>query len=563
MSIYDWAQLLVFAVTFTLITPVLGHYMAQVFQGKKTFFHPLLQWLESFSYKIGGIDPSEEMKAEKYLKALLLFNLFGFLALFAILIFQNYLPGNPQNFAGVPWLLAFNTAISFVTNTNWQAYAGETTLSYTSQMIGLTVQNFLSAGTGAAVAVALIRGLTRKESSTIGNFWVDLVRSLVYLLIPLSILVAIILVGQGVVQTFSSYVTVETIEGASQTIPLGPVASQVAIKQLGTNGGGFFNTNSAHPFENPNGLTNFIQMLAIMLIPAGFTYTYGEMTGSKKHGWLLFTLMFVFWILAIALSIFSQHTANPILEYTPVLEGMETRFGTTNSIIWSMSTTDTASGSVNAMLSSLSPLAGGIALFNMLLGELIFGGVGVGLCNMIMYIISTVFLSGLMVGRTPEYLGKKIERKEVQWVVISILIPHLLTLVGAGLSLVLPVAISSLGNQGPHGLTEVIYAFASAAGNNGSSFAGLNANTDYFNFSLGIVMLIARGSIIVPSIALASLLAKKKHVPISLGTLSTNNLLFAILLGAIILIIGALAFFPALSLGPIIEHLLMKRNISF
>lgn len=556
-------ELLLFIFTFILLTPLLGQYMAQVFQGKKTFFHPMLYRFENFTYKIAGINPNEEMKGTTYLKALLSLNVIGFCTLFAMLTFQNYLPGNPQNFNGVSWPLAFNTAISFVTNTNWQAYAGETTLSYFSQMVGLTVQGFISAGTGAAVAVVFIRGLTRKESATIGNFWVDLVRSLIYILIPISVLIAVVLVGQGVIQTFSPYVTVETLEGASQTIPFGPVASQVAIKQLGTNGGGFFNANSAHPFENPNALTNFIEMLAIILIPAGFTYTYGEMIGSRKHGWMLFSVMFTFWIVTVAISAISQYISNPILIDTPVLEGIETRFGTIDSVVWSMSTTSTSSGSVNAMLSSLSPLAGGLALFNILLGEIIFGGVGVGLCGMILFIISTVFLSGLMVGRTPEYLGKKIEKREMQWVVIAILIPPLLVLVGTGFSLMLPVALASLGNQGPHGLTEMIYAFASAAGNNGSAFASLNANTDYFNISLGIVMLIARGAIIVPSIALASLLAQKKHVPLTAGTLSTDTFLFATLLGGIILIISALAFFPILSLGPIVEHLLMLRNLSF
>ncbi|HEY4831549.1 MAG TPA: potassium-transporting ATPase subunit KdpA, partial [Waddliaceae bacterium] len=374
---------------------------------------------------------------------------------------------------------------------------------------------------------------------------------------------AVVLVGEGVIQTFSSYVEVTTLENAKQTIPLGPVASQIAIKQLGTNGGGFLNANSAHPFENPTAFSNLLEMLALVLIPAASVYTFGIMIGSKKHAWLLFSAMFVLWVAGISISFSSEHLYNSVIDVYPILEGKETRLGTTNSLLWSVSTTATSNGSVNAMMSSLSPLAGGLAMFNIMLGELVFGGVGVGLCSIIMFTLLTVFLSGLMVGRTPEYLGKKIEKREMQWVMMAVMMPGALILIGAGISCVLPEALSSLGNQGPHGLSEILYAFTSSAGNNGSAFAGLNANTNYYNLALGTVMLLARISIILPSLAIAGLLAKKKITPPSAGTFSTNSILFVILLISVILIVGALTFFPALSLGPAIEHLLMLEGQSF
>jgi potassium-transporting ATPase potassium-binding subunit len=558
-----WIQLLFFAGLFICLTPILGTYMANVFTGKATLAYRTLGWLENLSYRIGGTDPKEEMSWIEYGKALLLFNFLGFITLFFLQLIQGYLPLNPQNFGAVSWPLAFNTAMSFTTNTNWQAYGGETTLSYLTQMLGLTSHNFLSAATGMTVLLTLTRGLIRKTVDTVGNFWVDLVRMVVYLLLPLSIIMALVLVGEGVIQTFSPYMEVTTLENAKQTIPLGPVASQIAIKQLGTNGGGFFNANSAHPFENPTAFSNLLEMLALVLIPAASVYTYGIMVGSKKHAWLLYFAMLVFWTGGILLSFYSEHLHNPVIGAYPVLEGQETRLGITNSLLWSVSTTATANGSVNAMISSLSPLAGGVAMFNIMLGELIFGGVGVGLCSMIMLTLLTVFLSGLMVGRTPEYLGKKIEKREMQWVVMAVLIPGALILIGAGISCVLPEALSSLGNQGPHGLSEILYAFASCAGNNGSAFAGLNANTNYYNLALGTVMLFARISIILPSLALAGLLVRKKVTPPSLGTFSTNSILFAVLLICVILIVGALTFFPALALGPVVEHLLMLEGRSF
>lgn len=559
----DWIQLIFFAGLFICLIPLLGTYIANVFTGKATLAYGAIGWLENFCYRMGRTDSKKEMDWIEYGKTLLFFNFFGFITLFFLQLVQGYLPLNPQNFGATSWPLAFNTAMSFTTNTNWQAYEGETTLSYLTQMLGPTSHNFLSAATGMSVLLALTRGFTRKSINTIGNFWVDLVRMVVYLLLPLSIILAIILVGEGVIQTFSPYVEVTTLENGKQVIPLGPVASQIAIKQLGTNGGGFFNANSAHPFENPTSFSNLLEMLALVLIPASSVYAYGIMTGSKKHGWLLISTMLILWVGGILISFGSEYLYNPVIDAYPLLEGKETRLGITNSLLWSVTTTSTANGSVNAMMSSLSPLAGGMAMFNIMLGELIFGGVGVGLCSMIMMVLLTVFLSGLMVGRTPEYLGKKIEKQEMQWVVMAILMPGALILIGTGISCVLPEALSSLGNQGPHGLSEILYAFTSCAGNNGSSFAGLNANTDYYNLTLGTVMMVARVSIILPSLAVAGLLAKKKIIPPSIGTFSTNSTLFAVLLISIILIVGALTFFPALSLGPIVEYLLMLKGESF
>lgn len=560
---YAWVQFLVISALILVLIPILGKYMANVFTGNCYYAELLFGWLERFCYRIASIIPHKQMHWKDYTKALLLFNLFGCITLFFIQLTQYFLPLNPQGFPAPSIDSIFNTTISFVTNTNWQSYAGETTLSYFSQMAGLTAQNFLSAATGMAVLLALIRGITKKSVDTIGNFWVDLVRTIVYILLPLAIALALILVEEGVIQTLTPYTDITTLEHAKQTIPLGPVASQVAIKQLGTNGGGFFNANSAHPFENPTGLSNLLQTLAILLIPAASVYMYGIMIGSKKHAWLLLSVMFIMWVAGIAVSIYSEHLHNPIVDATPYLEGKETRFGITKSLIWSVSTTGTSNGSVNAMMSSLSPLAGGVALFNIMVGELIFGGVGVGLCSMLMYVLLTVFLSGLMVGRSPEYLGKKIEKREMQWVMVAVLVPGALILIGTSLSCLLPTVLANLGNQGPHGLTEILYAFSSAAGNNGSAFAGLNANTSYFNYSLGIVMLLARLTIIIASLAIAGLLARKNITPPSAGTFSTNSILFLILLITVVTIEGTLVFFPALSLGPITEHFLMLQGHSF
>ncbi len=563
MSHYDWIQLIFFTVLFICLTPILGIYIANVFSSKTTIITRAFSWLEHLSYSMSGIDPDKEMTWLDYGKALLLFNVFGFISLFLLQLIQGYLPLNPQNFPAVPWPLAFNVAASFTTNTNWQSYAGETAMSYLTQMLGLTSHNFLSAATGMAALQALIRGLTRRTMETIGNFWVDLVRMVVYILLPLSIIFAFILISEGVIQNFDAYTQVSTLEKSTQTIPLGPVASRVAIKQLGTNGGGFFNVNSAHPFENPTALTNFLEMLAILLIPAASIYAYGIMIQSKRHAWLLFCVMLVLWGGGTAISLYFENQPNPLMDGYPLLEGKETRLGITNSLLWTVSSTGTSNGSVNTMLSSLSPFAGGIAMFNIMLGELIYGGVGVGLSSMIMYTLLTVFLSGLMVGRTPEYLGKKIGKREMQWVVLAVLMPGALILVGSGISCILPHALASISHAGPHGLSEIMYAFSSTAGNNGSAFAGLNANTNYYNLILGFVMLVTRISIILPTLAIAGLLVRQKITPPSVGTFSTNSLLFAILLFSVILIIGALTFFPALSLGPIVEHLLMREGKSF
>ena len=490
------------------------------------------------------------------------FNLFGFIFVLILQMVQKYLPLNPYHVPNVGWDLSFNTAMSFMTNTNWQAYSGESTLSYLTQMVGLCVQNFLSAATGIAVFLAFTRGLVNRSISTLGNFWADMVRSTVYVLIPLSIILAVLIAGQGVVQTFAPYKHITTVQGTEQVLPLGPAASQIAIKQLGTNGGGYFGVNSAHPYENPTPFSNFLEMLAILLIPAALTYTYGVMIKNKKHGWLLFTVMLAIFAGGLALSLWSEYSSAAPKVVT-ALEGQEVRFGVTNSIIWSMATTVASNGSVNAMISSLSPIAGGIALFNIMLGEIIFGGVGSGMYGMLLHVMMTVFLAGLMVGRTPEYLGKKIEGNEIKMVILGILLPSVCVLVGSAVSCVLPVALSSLGNNGPHGLSEILYAFTSASNNNGSAFAGLNANTVYYNLFLGLAMLVGRFGVIIPVMFIAGSMAVKKISPVTAGTFSTESSLFAVLLIGVFIIVGVLTFLPALCLGPVIEHLLMLKGFTF
>ncbi len=562
MSPLDWIQIIAYMTLLIITVPLLGAYMANVVQGKYSARF-LFSRLEGWSYRLANINPQIEMSWKKYAFSLVLFNFLGFLVLFGLLIFQTYLPLNPQNFKNVSWDLAFNIAASFVTNTNWQPYAGEKTLSYFSQMTGLGVQNFLSAATGGTVLLALIRGLTRKSLHVIGNFWVDLVRLVIYIFLPLSTILAFFLISQGVIQTWSPYVEVETLEHGSQILPMGPVASQVAIKQLGTNGGGFFNANSAHPFENPTPFSNFLEMFAIICLPAALTYTFGLLVGSKRHGWMLFNVMLFVWAIGIGVSLYSQHLYNPVLQSAHVMEGMETRFGINSSLIWSIATTTTGNGSVNGMLESLSPLAGGMAMFNIMLGKNIFGGIGAGMIGMIMFVLLTVFLSGLMVGRTPEYLGKKIEKQTIKWVMIALLVPICTILGGASLAIVMPQALASISSKGPHAFSELLYAFTSASGNNGSSFAGINANTPFYNIVLGIIMILARLAILIPGLAIAGELVQKKIAPPSAGTLGTDNILFAVLLIGVILIIGALTFFPALVLGPIVEHVLMLRGQSF
>jgi potassium-transporting ATPase potassium-binding subunit len=562
MRTADYAQVILYIGALIVLTPLLGSYMAAVFEGRKTFMFRICEPIETTLYKFSGIDEKEEMGFMDYLKAVLWFNFFGFLFLFIFQMMQKYLPLNLYHLPNVGWDLSFNTAVSFITNTNWQAYSGESTLSYLTQMVGLCVQNFVSAATGIAVFLAFTRGLIKRSASTLGNFWTDLVRSTVYVLLPLSIILALLIAGQGVVQTFAPYKHITTLQGTEQVLPLGPAASQIAIKQLGTNGGGYFGVNSAHPFENPTPFSNFLEMLAILLIPAGLTYTYGVMIKNKKHGWLLFTVMLLIFAGGLALSLWSEYsTAVP--KVVTALEGQEVRFGPTNSIIWAMATTVASNGSVNAMHSSLSPIAGGVALFNMMLGEIIFGGVGSGMYGMLLHVMLTVFLAGLMVGRTPEYLGKKIEGNEIKMVILGIVLPSVFVLVGSAVSCILPIALSSLANNGPHGLTEILYAFTSASNNNGSAFAGLNVNTVYYNIFLGIAMLVGRFGVIIPVMFIAGSMAVKKISPVTAGTFSTESTLFAILLIGVFTIVGVLTFLPALCLGPIIEHLLMLKGFTF
>lgn len=552
----DFIQIILILGAVVLATPVLGRYMADIFAGRRLWLRPL----ETFIYKLTGIKGDEEMNWKEYSVALLVFNAMGFLALMLLLLLQQSLPLNPQGFPALSWHLALNTAVSFMTNTNWQAYSGENTLSYLTQMLGLGVQNFLSAATGFAVFLALTRGLVRKQVETLGNFWMDLTRTTVHILLPLSVIMAVILVSQGGIQNFDSYKTAQTVEGAEQVLPQGPAASQIAIKQLGSNGGGYFGVNSAHPYENPTPLTNFLEVIALILIASASTYTFGLMVGSRKQGWMLFATMMGLMTVFLVLSLWSEYGPNPFIGTSPLMEGKETRFGITNSVLWSVLTTSASNGSVNAMHSSLSPLSGGIAMVNMMLGEVVFGGVGAGMYGMLLFVILTVFISGLMVGRTPEYLGKKVEAAEMIWVVIGILAPCLVILVLTAIGVSVPAGTSSLTHQGPHGLSEILYAFTSAAANNGSAFAGLNANTVFYNLTTALAMLIGRFAVIIPALAVAGGLARKKIAPPSLGTFRTDTVLFAVVLAVVIVIVGALTFFPVLSLGPVLEHLLMVRG---
>ncbi|HEX2906191.1 MAG TPA: potassium-transporting ATPase subunit KdpA [Phototrophicaceae bacterium] len=559
MTVLEGLQIAVYLLLLVACVPWLGGFMAKVFTGERTRMTLVFRPVEGVIYRLCGINPAVEMRWMTYVAAVLVFNVAGFLLLFGLLLVQGALPLNPAGLPNVEPLLAFNTATSFMTNTNWQAYAGETTLSYLTQMLGLGVQNFVSAATGIAVVVALTRSLARRSAATLGNFWVDLVRSTLYVLLPLSIILAVVLVSQGVVQNFSPYVEATTLTGEIQTLPQGPAASQIAIKQLGTNGGGFFNTNSAHPYENPTPLSNFWEMFSILLIPAALTYTYGKMVGSTRQGWVIFAAMFILFAAGLTVMLVSEYTAYAAASGA-LLEGKELRFGMTNSILWGAATTVASNGSVNAMHSSFSPLAGGIAMLNIMLGEVIFGGVGAGLYGMLVFVILTVFIAGLMVGRTPEYLGKKIEAREIKLAIIAVLLPSAAILLFSALASVTDAGLSSRANLGPHGLSEILYAFSSAAGNNGSAFAGLNANTPFYNLFLGIALWIGRFGVILPVLAIAGSLVGKKVAPPSPGTFPTDGLLFVGLLIAVVLIVGALTFFPALSLGPVVEQLLLARG---
>jgi potassium-transporting ATPase potassium-binding subunit len=570
MTINGWIQILLFAAIIFAITKPLGNYMYRVFEGDRQPLPRLFGAIERLLYKLCGVDPKQHQDWKQYTLAMLVFSAITLLVTYGIERLQHVLPLNPQNFPPVAPDLAFNTAASFTTNTNWQSYSGESTMSYFTQMAGLAWHNFMSAAVGIGIALALARGITYRlqvgAAKTLGNFWVDLVRATVYVLIPLSIPIALLLVSQGVIQNFSSYIEMTTLEGVKQTLAMGPVASQEIIKELGTNGGGFFNANSAHPFESPTPLTNFIELLLIFSIPAAITYTYGRMARDQRQGWVLFAAMAVIFVVGVWVAYYSEAQGNPLMRGMAVdqgagnWEGKETRFGIANSALFATVTTATSCGAVNSMHDSFTALGGLVPLANIQLGELVFGGVGAGLYAMLIYVILSVFIAGLMVGRTPEYLGKKIESREIKLSMLYVLIFPLLILYYAGWSLVAPYGLSSLNNAGPHGLSEILYAYSSAAGNNGSAFAGLNANTPWYNVSLGITMLAGRFLMIVPAMAIAGSLVGKKSVPESLGTFPTNGSLFVVLLVGVIIIVGALTFFPALSLGPIVEHFLAQSG---
>jgi len=571
-----------------ICTKPLGAYMARIFEGQRTFMHPVLRWLEVLTYKLIGVREEVEQRWTHYTAALLSFSIFGFLIVYLLQRAQAYLPFNPQNF-GTPNVspdLAFNTAVSFVTNTNWQAYSGESTLSYFVQMAALAVQNFASAAAGIAVAIALVRGFARQEQRTVGNFWVDVTRATLYVLLPISIIGALFLCSQGVIQNLKPYTTVTTVEGAKQTIAQGPVASQEIIKQLGTNGGGFFGANSAHPFENPTPLINLLQMFLIFLIPAALTYTFGRMVGDTRQGWAIFAAFSVMFLIGVFVVYGFEQAGNPILGKLGMqtaatsgqaggnMEGKEVRFGIANSALFATATTGASCGAVNSMHDSFTPLAGLVPLFNIMTGEVIFGGVGAGLYGILLYCIIAVFIAGLMVGRTPEYLGKKIEQKEVKMAMLAIIATAFSILVFSGISAVIPFAkngywnapgpaIANLANTGPHGLSEILYAYTSATGNNGSAFGGLSPNTPWYNLTIGLAMLIGRFLFLIPLLAAAGSLAVKKKVPTTSGTFPTHGPLFVGLLVGTVLIVGALTFFPALSLGPIVEHFLMHSGKLF
>ncbi len=575
MTVKGWVLIAVYGLVVLAITKPLGIYLYRVFEGNNRPLTWVLGPLESLAYRLCEVNPKREQTWKEYALALLLFSLAGVLVTYGILRLQDFLPFNPQNLGRVPPDLAFNTAVSFTTNTNWQAYGGESTMSYFSQMAALAWQNFVSAAAGLAVALALARGLTRvplltgEGTATIGNFWVDLVRAIVYLFLPVCLVAALVLVSQGVIQTLSPYLGIVTLEGGKQTIPLGPVASQEAIKLFGINGGGFFNANSSHPFENPTPLTNFLEMVLIFAIPAALTCTYGRMARDQRQGWVIFGAMALLFLIGVAVNYWAEARGNPALAGLPVsqslgnLEGKEIRFGVAASSLFAIITTAASCGAVNAMHDSFTALGGLVPLLNIQLGEVIFGGVGAGLYGMLIFVILAVFIAGLMVGRTPEYLGKKIESREIKLAMLYVLIFPLIILGFSAWAAVAPYALSSLNNAGPHGLSEILYAFSSAGGNNGSAFAGLNANTPWWNVSMGIAMLAGRFWMMIPVLAIAGSMAAKKTVPPSLGTFPTKGLLFLVLLLGVVLIVGALTFFPVLSLGAVLEEFLARHGKLF
>jgi K+-transporting ATPase ATPase A chain len=567
MTFIGWVQIAFYCAIIVAITPALGAYMTRVFNGEPTFLSPILRPIEIGLYKIAGVDERREQHAVTYTVAMLLFHIGGFVILYALMRLQQWLPFNPAEQAAVAPDLSFNTSVSFITNTNWQNYGGESTMSYLVQMLGLTHQNYLSAATGIALAVALIRGFARHSVRGVGNFWVDITRCTLYVLIPICLPYALFLIWQGMPQTLGAYVDATTLEGAKQTIAVGPVASQVAIKMLGTNGGGFFNANAAHPFENPTALSNFVQMLSIFAIGAGLTNTFGRMVGDQRQGWALLAAMGVLFIAGVVVCYAAEAHGNDLLNALGLsggnMEGKEIRFGVVGSALFAVVTTAASCGAVNAMHDSLTAIGGMIPLINIQLGEIIVGGVGAGLYGILLFVIISIFVAGLMVGRTPEYVGKKIEAKEVKMAMLAILVLPLMYLGWTAVAMLVPSAVAAMGNPGPHGFTEVLYAYVSQDGNNGSAFAGLSANTPFYNLSGAAAMLVGRFWMIIPTMTIAGSLAAKKSVPPSAGTFPTTGGLFIGLLVGVIVIVGGLTFFPALALGPIVEQLAINAGTSF
>jgi len=578
MNLYSWFQLIFYIVVLLLLAKPLGSFMAKVYQGERTFLDRVLGPVERFIYRVSGVKPEEEMNWKTYAIAVILFNILGLLVVYALQRLQGVLPLNPQGLGPVTPDSSWNTAVSFASNTNWQGYGGEVTMSYLSQMLGLTVQNFVSAATGMAVLIALIRGIARHTAKGIGNFWVDLTRTTLYVLLPLSVVLALVLVSQGVVQTFSPYKTVTLLQPTfdangnvvtEQVLAVGPAASQIAIKQLGTNGGGFFNVNSAHPFENATPFSNFVEMLSILVISGALCYTFGVMVGDTRQGWAVLAAMTIIFVALLGVAVWSEQGGNPAftamgIDQTPTninpggnMEGKEVRFGIANSALWATATTAASNGSVNSMHDSYMPLGGLVPMWMMQLGEIIYGGVGSGLYGMLAFVIIAVFVSGLMVGRTPEYLGKKIEAYEMKMASLMILIPVMVVLIGTAIAVASPAGRATLWNPGAHDFSEALYAFSSAGNNNGSAFAGLGANTPFYNTALGIAMLFARYWLAIPALAIAGSLAAKKKVPTSAGTLPTHTPLFIAWVIGVIVIVGALSFLPSLALGPIVEHLVI------
>jgi K+-transporting ATPase ATPase A chain len=567
MTVIGWIQILLYCAIIIALVKPLGWYMTRVFNGERTLLSPILRPVEVGLYWAGGVDERREQHWLTYTVAMLLFHVGGFLIIYALMRLQAVLPFNPAEQSAVAEDLSFNTAISFITNTNWQNYGGESTLSYLVQMLGLTHQNFLSAATGIALAVALIRGFSRSSMRTIGNFWVDVTRCTLYVLLPICVVYTLFLVWQGIPQTLGAYVEATTLEGAKQTIAVGPVASQIAIKMLGTNGGGFFNANAAHPFENPTALSNFVQMISIFALGAALTNVFGRMVGNQRQGWAILAVMGVLFLVGVIVTYWAEAGGTSALHALELtggnMEGKEVRFGIVASSLFAVITTAASCGAVNAMHDSFTALGGMIPLINMQLGEIIVGGVGAGLYGMLLFVVLAIFVAGLMVGRTPEYVGKKIEAREVKMAMLAILVLPLMYLGWTAVAVVLPSAVASMANAGPHGFTEVLYAYTSATGNNGSAFGGLTGNTFFYNLTLASSMFVGRFFMIVPAMALAGSLAAKKSIPPSAGTLPTTGGLFVGLVVGVILIIGGLTFFPALALGPIVEHLAMTANTLF